>query len=219
MKMNHVFNYCLGIISVLCLLACQTGTVYFNYEPIAEEGWSKTDTLHYYLPDSLSLGTYQLAIGVRHSGKYPYRDLWLELTQHMPNTKGTSRWKEHRDTIHIYLANEKGNWNGTGTTSGYYQLLTDMGDITIMGNDISEEQVIYASNENKDYFDKKAGKLPNENEKQIGIRARNEKRKKYTFKGKAHTLGKKANYHLKITQIMSDSLLLNVSDIGIRLTR
>lgn len=29
------------------------------------------------------------------------------------------------DTLHLYLANERGNWNGNGTTGGYYQFVAE----------------------------------------------------------------------------------------------
>ena len=47
---------------------------------------------------------------------YPYRDLWLSVS--LPG-------KTEPDTVQLYLANDRGNWNSNGTASGYYQYETD----------------------------------------------------------------------------------------------
>ncbi len=210
MHIGHFLKFCITFVSFLCLYACQTDTVYYTYQPIPVDGWSKTDTLHYYLPDTLSSGNYQLEVGIRHSGKYPYRDIWLELTQYVPNATTTNEWIERKDTIHIYLANENGNWNGTGTTGGHFQLLSPIGDITIADQHTSAEKDELEVTE----------KMMQDN----GISTNQQPKlkvpkKKYTFEGKPHTLGKAANHHLEIIHIMTDSLLLHISDIGLRLSR
>ena len=218
MNIRHLLNYCLGVFAFLCLYACQTDTVYYTYNPISTDGWKKTDTLQFYLPDTLSLGTYHLEVGIRHTGKYPYRDVWLELIQYLPKPNTVNDWIEHKDTIHIYLANEKGVWNGTGTTSGHFQLLSTVGDITIDGNNISSEE----ETENKEVQESEEKKITNKTKTKSNTStssAPKSKRKKYTLEGKTHRLGKMANHHLKVTHIMTDSLLLHVSDVGLRLSK
>lgn len=42
---------------------------------------------------------YELSIGIRHLDSYPYRDIWLTL---------------NNDTLHLYLADQEGNWKGEG---------------------------------------------------------------------------------------------------------
>lgn len=98
------------------LASCSTNTVYHRYYPIENNEWKRTDTIFFTLHDSIGYGTYNTKIGVRHTVSYPYRDLWLTVS--LPN-------KEKIDTIHLYLANERGNWNGNGTASGYYQYETE----------------------------------------------------------------------------------------------
>ena len=199
MNVSHFIKYCLGLLAFACLYACQTNTVYYTYEPISTEGWSKTDTLEFYLPDSVNLGTYHLEVGVRHSGKYPYRDLWLEITQYIPDLQAANEWTQKKDTIHIYLANEKGIWNGTGTTSGHFQLLSNAGELSIEGNKLPD------------------GEIKQDTDKEV--HGQTSKRKKYTFEGKPHSLGKMANHRLKVTHIMTDSLLMHITDVGLRLSK
>lgn len=105
------------IIAICAILAsCSTNTVYHRYYPIDKNGWKRTDTIFFTLNDSIGIGTYNTRIGIRHTVSYPYRDLWLSVS--LPD-------KEKSDTVHLYLANERGNWNGNGTASGFYQYEAD----------------------------------------------------------------------------------------------
>lgn len=108
-----------GFLSVaVCLLsACHTNTQYHVYQPVlGEEGWQKADTVAFDLPPEVPAGTYQLEVGIRHTGAYPYRDIWLSVTQ----VDGDSL-PSHTDTLHIYLADEKGQWQHEGAVGGLFQ--------------------------------------------------------------------------------------------------
>ena len=205
MNINRLLKYFLGVSLFLIVCACQHDTVYYTYNPVPVDGWKRGDTLQFCLPDTLSPGTYNLEVGVRHSDNYPYRDLWLELTQYIPCTESTDSWITKRDTIHLYLANEKGNWNGTGTTGGHFQLISPVGSLTLHNDSlhhITETSTLIP--------DDKEMKVPREKSQEIP--------KKYTFLGKRHKLGRDAKHHLDMVQIMTDSVLLHISDIGLRLT-
>lgn len=202
MQISRFLKFGLIILFLSVLYACKPDTVYYTYNAISSNGWSKKDTLQFNLPDTLSPGTYHLEVGVRHSGKYIYRDLWLELTQYMPSKEKPNHWVAKKDTIHIYLANEKGNWNGTGTTGGHFQLLSPSGDIMIpMENNLvspSEDLVSISTDANSIQ--------------------KHKQKDKYTYEGKQHGLNKMARFHLKVTHIMTDTLLMHISDVGLQLT-
>lgn len=102
---------------MVCLLlaACNSNTVYHSYQSIPTMGWSKGDTLVYTLPTSIPTGTYKMTIGIRHQENYPYRDLWLGISQSAKDTLTYST-----DTLQLFLADETGNWNGDGP-GGLYQ--------------------------------------------------------------------------------------------------
>lgn len=197
MNIGHFLKYSLAILALFYLNSCISETAYYTYEPISEEGWKKQDTLVFNLPDTLLPGSYAMEIGIRHAGKYPYRDIWLELIQYVPSSKPASSWMEKKDTFHIYLANEKGSWNGTGTTGGHFQFL-------------SPQNTFYFSDDS----------VRNDIGLNTGINSREKLniKNKYTYEGKKHTLGKAAKYQLRIIQIMTDTLLQHVTDVGIRLT-
>lgn len=107
----------INILITVCAIitSCTTNTVYHHYYPIKDDGWARTDTVYYSIPDSMKTGLYETRIGIRHTVNYPYRDLWLSLE--LPN-------RLKADTIHLYLVNDRGNWNGNGTAGGYYQYET-----------------------------------------------------------------------------------------------
>ena len=191
----------------LAMHACQTDIVYYSYLPLSNDGWRKSDTLEFVIPDSLSNHTYELGIGVRHRETYPYRDLWLELTQSIPVKDSIeSYWIEKKDTFHIYLANEKGIWHSSGTTGGFYQLMTPCGKITLPSysdTDYAEEDFL-SENENPD---EKGSTGPQKKRKQ-----------KYTFSGTEISVAEESKNTLKLVHIMTDSVLHHISDMGIRLT-
>lgn len=114
-KVKPILPY-IFVLSGIITISCTTRTVYHHYNSIDGETWNKTDTASFILPDSMKEGEYNIIIGIRHTAYYPYRDLWLSLI--LPD-------KETADTVHLYLANDRGNWNGNGTASGYYQYEAD----------------------------------------------------------------------------------------------
>ena len=98
--------------------SCQEEMVYSSFRPVPSgEGWYRRDTLVYTLPPDSALehSLYRLEICLRNYGNYPYRDIWLEVSQN---------WRDslvyEKDTLHIYLADEKGNLYG-GNTGNLHQ--------------------------------------------------------------------------------------------------
>lgn len=114
----------------LIAYSCTTNTVFHKYHPIDEKGWSDNDTVYFQLPDSMATGKYKTEIGIRHTNLYPYKDIWLSI-------KSDNRDKT--DTIHIYLVNDRGNWNGNGSTGGYYQYSVP---ITELNDHLSSDSII-----------------------------------------------------------------------------
>ncbi len=95
--------------------ACQSNTIYHSYQPVPTEGWAKSDTLVYTLPDSIATGTYALEIGIRYGTAYPYRDLWLTIAHNLQDSLTYST-----DTLQVFLADEKGK-RTENSPSGLFQ--------------------------------------------------------------------------------------------------
>ena len=65
---------------IIILAACQNNIIYHSYTPVPLDGWNKSDTLVYTLPNSIPAGNYEAEIGIRYQESYPYRDIWLEVS-------------------------------------------------------------------------------------------------------------------------------------------
>lgn len=105
------------ILLLSLLPSCTDNTVYHTYQAIPENfGWNKTDSLTFFFPPGLPSGAYSLEIGIRNTGRYKYRDIWLLLLQTSSDTLPPKR-----DTIHLYLADKKGRWNNDRGLSHYSQ--------------------------------------------------------------------------------------------------
>lgn len=102
---------------VILLAACQSNTMYHSYQPVSPEGWNKSDTLVYSLPDSFPVGKYELQIGIRYQESYPYRDIWLEISHNMQDTLNYKT-----DTLQLFLTDKMGNKIGN-SPGGLYQCI------------------------------------------------------------------------------------------------
>lgn len=90
------------------------GNACSHYEALSPvDGWCYSDTLRYPLEHTDSVARGLIAVGVTHTGEYPYSDLWLEIT-----SEGD---KEHarRDTLCLRLADRNGRWTGHGIGTSF----------------------------------------------------------------------------------------------------
>lgn len=87
------------LLSSWILLACDSRTVYSQYEAIPAAGWNEDSILHFDFTIEDTLNDYRCLIHVRHSETYPYQNMWLFV---------------NNDTIEFYLADERGRWLGNG---------------------------------------------------------------------------------------------------------
>lgn len=107
--------------SLFCLLgaclttACIEHTVYHSYQALPTEGWVKSDTLSFSIPVTDSVPTtLKLFAEVRNKSDYPYRNLYLFISQ---NLQGSAKWQT--DTLAIQIADSTGSWQGNGWGSIY----------------------------------------------------------------------------------------------------
>lgn len=108
----------LNIAIVVFLISCNSSsTVYSKYYYIDKEEWASKDTAKFKVDiiDTISLN--DINVKIRHGELYPYSNLYVFLTVIYPNNN------KQVDTIEFVLANNKGEWLGSG--------LGDMYDITL----------------------------------------------------------------------------------------
>lgn len=101
---------------LLTLFGCKPSDPYSHYESIKKGEWSRDSWLAYAL-DSLPVDPqlqYDVILGIVNSNQYPYRNLWLRISQNFNDTVFVN------DTIEIKLADENGKWIGSGS-AGLYQ--------------------------------------------------------------------------------------------------
>ncbi len=85
-----------------------------RYEVLSpEEGWCYSDTLSFPITHTDTLASGRVAVGVTHTGEYPFSDLWLEITS--AGKEGTAR----RDTLCLRLADRNGRWKGHGIGTSF----------------------------------------------------------------------------------------------------
>lgn len=100
------------IVTASALTACtHPGAGYSEYADIPAAGWAYGDTVSF-TPDSLAGAP--LSIALRHNSSYPWRNLWLEVSDSL-----------HRDTVAIAMSDSFGKWHGTGL-GGSFQIAVAM---------------------------------------------------------------------------------------------
>lgn len=110
-KLNLKKNNIIWLPVLLLLAACAFNrhTVYYSYFHTPDRGWGKSDTLYFDVNISDSLSAYKLWIEIRNDNSYPYKNLYLFVSN---NTKDSTIFAT--DTIKYVVAEESGKWIGTG---------------------------------------------------------------------------------------------------------
>lgn len=80
---------------------------YSDFATLPDEGWRYGDSVTFVTPEAEG----ELLVAVRHSIKYPYRNIWLEVSRKGPDSVAA---KVVRDTVELELADPFGLWKGTG---------------------------------------------------------------------------------------------------------
>ena len=100
MKRLKLANKLLAPLVLLLLMSCTGHNRFHSYLPVNKDGWERTDTLCFHaVPIDTNRNCMEISLGIRHTHRYPYRDIWLTIG---------------KDTLHIDLADEQGRWKGKG---------------------------------------------------------------------------------------------------------
>ena len=100
MERLKLANKLLFPLVLLLITSCTGHNRFHSYLPINKDGWKRTDTLCFHaVPIDTNRNCMEISLGIRHTHKYPYRDIWLSIG---------------KDTLHIDLADEQGRWKGKG---------------------------------------------------------------------------------------------------------
>ena len=119
MIFKHKWGSFLPLFFILsCVMfSCTHGVVVHSYTHVPQQ-WKTHDTLTISLPDSLPAGAYSMRLETRNTVRYAYRDLWLLMYTSYENEATTIT---SADTLHLYLTDERGNWQNPNTIGAHYQ--------------------------------------------------------------------------------------------------
>lgn len=106
----------IAIVATVVLNSCNTAMVYGEYEDVDRAGWTPDEVLHFDATTRDSVSDCEVLLMVRHTAEYPYQNLWLFV-----ETNGVA------DTLHSYLADQRGVWFGT-KHGGYYEIAVPLRD-------------------------------------------------------------------------------------------
>lgn len=88
--LNILTGFCALLASLVGAGSCcnEPSILVYEYSPVSFDGWNKTDTLLFSLPEVTQAGVYQGKVGVRTNACYPYQKIWIGVCQtlHQPDT-------------------------------------------------------------------------------------------------------------------------------------
>lgn len=95
---------------LLLLVACSTADYYNEYRPTGQKGWHRDSVLTLSVEVTDTFSVCDMYLQLRHAGRYPYRNLWLEVS-----LSDSNRLVIYNDTVELLLAGADGNWLGAGS--------------------------------------------------------------------------------------------------------
>ncbi|MEZ5012245.1 MAG: gliding motility lipoprotein GldH [Bacteroidales bacterium] len=96
------------MLTILLVVSCGEKTVFTGVKMMPPEGWSIYNQVIFPVSVTDTLNPNDVLLTIRNNSEYPYRNIFLFVTTTSP--QGYSL----RDTVEIYLADEKGAWQGKG---------------------------------------------------------------------------------------------------------
>ena len=101
------------IILPFLLIGCSPNTLYEDTYSVNRNGWVIDSVGHFRFTIDDTTRYYNLDILVRNTGDYEYQNLWLFIEYVKPDMTYSN------DTAQLFLADDYGNWIGSGIGSIY----------------------------------------------------------------------------------------------------
>lgn len=105
------------LLAVTLLISCNTGSIYSESESIPGYKWDVDNIITFRAPVTDTLNSYDINLLIRTDNSYPYRNIFLFIKTMSPAGRAI------KDTIEYFLADEKGDWYGSG--------LGDINDLSV----------------------------------------------------------------------------------------
>ena len=108
--------------------ACNRGVIYNHYEHVDNDGWERTDTMHFYIPAVKQAGTYHQQVMLRTDNSMPFLSLSVVVEQDI-----YPRGQKLRKRIMCPLIEENGHVMGKGISC--YQYAFDVENLELYEGD------------------------------------------------------------------------------------
>lgn len=103
----------LALLVLVAAAACNKNVVYEESIAIDPEAWQVDSIAKFSFDITDTVPSYSVSFIVRNSGDYQYQNLWLFVRNIEPDLRS------HNDTVQLMLADDLGNWVGSGIGSIY----------------------------------------------------------------------------------------------------
>ncbi len=100
--------YSFFLIAIISLIACDENLVYEQNRDIENAEWERNKKANFNFNISDTATPYNFYLNFRHSGQYPYKNLYLFTRTTSPNGEVAL------DTAQMLLADNQGKWMGKG---------------------------------------------------------------------------------------------------------
>jgi len=105
-------NKVLASLSVLLLLlACNNNVYYVKYKKVENYNWKIEEPKKFDVEIKDTTALFSFHVMLRHTGDYQYSNIYLFLNTIYPNNRLV------RDTLELILADDKGQWKGSGLSN------------------------------------------------------------------------------------------------------
>lgn len=97
------------VLLFMVLCACNKNVVYTKYHTFKDNEWKAAEKAEFDLEIKDTQSLNNISLMIRHADAYPYNNIFLFVTTAYPDGK------IRKDTMEVILANQKGEWLGSGT--------------------------------------------------------------------------------------------------------
>lgn len=124
---NNIIIMSLAMVALMTT-ACHRGVIYSHYEHLDNDGWERTDTMHYYIPRVAESGIYKQQVMLRTNNSLPFLSVSILVEQDI-----YPRGERKRKRIECPLVKENGLILGYGISC--YQYAFDIDKVKLYEGD------------------------------------------------------------------------------------
>lgn len=117
----------ISVVLLVSTLSCSQRSETGEFHAVDPRGWAYGDTVGFAVTSRDSVATGSIAIVIRHTNAYAYRNIWLELSYRAADSLPP-------DTFNIELADAYGRWHGKGLGLSYQHVDTLLRDVCVNGS-------------------------------------------------------------------------------------